>query len=154
MCSGSVSGFCYINNFILYCKIRDIECPNVLSVGARNRHRAQGFVILKIVIKDLNGKLNNRNLLRLLLAESCEISSIRKAPAIVRHAASAPIKSFNCAHYIYKEANPTAGKRYSGWLHWWSCTADGRFSNSRDKLDGTSSHGFITEKHNMMRRIR
>lgn len=43
-------------------------------------------------------------------------------------------KNLNCGHYIYKEANPTGGKRYSEWLHWWSCTADRRFSNSRDKL--------------------
>lgn len=41
--------------------------------------------------------------IRLLLAESCEIPSIRKATAILRDAASAPIKSFNCGHYYKKK---------------------------------------------------
>lgn len=102
-----MTGFCYLNDFISYCKTRDREGLDVLSVDARDRQSAQGFFILKIVIKDLHGKLNSRNILCLLLAESCEISSIRKATAISRDAASAPIKSFNCGHYFKKKKNPT-----------------------------------------------
>lgn len=74
-------------------------------MDARDRQKAHSFFILKIVIKDLYETLKSRNILCLLLAESCEISS-RKAAAILRDAASAPIKSFNCGHYI-KRKMPT-----------------------------------------------
>lgn len=41
-----------------------------------------------------------------------ENSSIGKAVALVRNALSAPIKSFNCRHYVKKiNANQTGGKR-------------------------------------------
>lgn len=81
---------------------------------ARDRQTAQGFFILKIVIKGLNGELNSRNILCMLLAEPCEISSIGKATAILRDAASAPIKSFNCGDNIKKKKKTTTRQEGKG----------------------------------------
>lgn len=78
----------------------------------------------------------------LLLAESCEISSIRKVTAILRDAASAPIKSFNCGHYFKKKKSQQDRRekvlRVTTLIVTYS---RGRFSNSRDKPDGTSREG-------------
>lgn len=54
--------FFNLNDFILYCKIRDTECLDVLSVDARDRQRVRGFFILKTVLKDLYEKLHSRNM--------------------------------------------------------------------------------------------